>query len=185
MPEENPRGRILGRHRSQPRRGPSADSGELGLISDRNFLEQYYEQEWDEEKDQTTGVEMSNGQRGDHSWSISSDVRANDFFTQTEWLPRFDHFWLGHPLLSDWLNWTEHTNVGYAKLRTLTEPLNPLADWPRRIRSPGKWALTSNGKACGPPRARNCRCRLDWAPTQDRAVRAGRGRLLEAGSGRQ
>ncbi len=95
----------------------------MGLISDRNFLEQYYEQEWDEEKDETTGVELLQ-QRGDHSWSVSADVRANDFFTQTEWLPRFDHFWIGHPLLSNWVNWTEHTNVGYARLRTLTEPLN-------------------------------------------------------------
>jgi hypothetical protein len=114
---------VLGRHRSRHGDGYQL-SAELGLISDRNFLEQYYEQEWEEEKDETTGVEFKRT-RGDHSWAISADVRANDFFTQTEWLPRFDHFWLGHPLLSNWLNWSEHTNVGYAKFRTLTAPLNP------------------------------------------------------------
>jgi len=123
IPEQNPRGRILGRHRSRWGAGNQL-TGELGLISDRNFLEQYYEEEWDEEKDQTTGIEFKRTLEN-HSWSISADGRANDFFTQTEWLPRFDHFWLGQPLLSNWLVWNEHTNVGYAKLRTLTEPLNP------------------------------------------------------------
>ncbi len=99
-------------------------TAELGVISDRNFLEQYYEQEWDEEKDESTGIEYKRS-RSDHSWSISSDIRPNEFFTQTEWLPRFDHFWIGHPLLSNWLNWTEHTNVGYGRFLTLSPPLNP------------------------------------------------------------
>ena len=52
-PETDQRGRILGRHR-QFAHGLEF-TGELGWISDRNFLEQYYEQEWDQEKDQTTG----------------------------------------------------------------------------------------------------------------------------------
>ena len=99
-------------------------TAELGYISDRNFLEQYYEDEWDREKDQTTGI-MLKKRVNNHSWSFSSDARVNDFFTQTEWLPRFDHYWLGQPLFGSRLTWYSHSNVGYPKLRTASEPLNP------------------------------------------------------------
>ena len=62
VPEADPRGRILGRHRWRHDEGAQL-TAELGLISDRNFLEQYYEQEWDEEKDQTTGIEYKRQRR--------------------------------------------------------------------------------------------------------------------------
>ena len=38
-----------------PARRLASSPAELGLISDRNFLEQYFEQEWDTFKDQSTG----------------------------------------------------------------------------------------------------------------------------------
>ena len=38
-------------------------SAELGWISDRNFLEEYYKSEWDELKDETTGVELKQHHR--------------------------------------------------------------------------------------------------------------------------
>lgn len=122
-PDTDFRGRILGRHR-QHLPGDWQFSGELGLISDRNFLEQYFEQEWDEQKDQTTGIELK---RYDEtmSYSITSDVRLNDFFTQTEWLPRLDHYWLGQDVF-DVLTYSAHTNVGYAKLQTSDGPEDPI-----------------------------------------------------------
>ena len=67
--------------------------GAVGWISDRNFLEEYYKNEWDNHKDETTGLELKRIS-GNSSWSITADVRINDFFTQTNWLPRADHFWL-------------------------------------------------------------------------------------------
>ena len=70
--------------------------------------------EWDELKDETTGLELK--RLGENSsWSISADVRVNDFFTQTDWLPRADHFWLGQPLFDDTFTWYEHSSVGYAQ----------------------------------------------------------------------
>ena len=102
-------------------------TAELGKLSDRNFLQQFYEQEWDELKDQTTGVELKR-LRENRSWSISADLRLNDFFTQTEWLPRGDHFWLGQDVFTG-LTWYEHTCVGYGRLRRLDAPANP-ADQP-------------------------------------------------------
>lgn len=122
-PEETFRYRILGQHRQYFGEGWQV-TGELGLISDRNFLEQYFEQEWDQNKDQTTGIEIK---RYDEtmSYSLTSDVQVNDFFTQTEWLPRVDHFWLGQDVF-DTLTYNAHTNVGYANLRVATIPTDPI-----------------------------------------------------------
>ncbi len=109
-------------------------SAELGWISDRNFLEQYYEREWDELKDQITGVELKR-LVDNSSWSITADYRINDFFTQTDWLPRADHFWLGQPLLGDVLTWYEHTHVGYARFHAADTP-DRLLPWERTATLP-------------------------------------------------
>ncbi len=121
--EDSLRGRILARHR-QVLPADFQFTGELGAVSDRNFLEQYYEQEWDQEKDQTTGVELKRRVEN-HSTSITADARVNDFFTQTEWLPRVDHFWIGQPVLGDLLTWTEHSSIGYGRLETAEAPTIP------------------------------------------------------------
>lgn len=119
QPEREFRGRVFGQHRHNLLNGLQI-TGEAGYISDRNFLEQYFEQEWDQNKDQTTGVELK--QFFDHgTLSVTSDVRLNDFFTQTEWLPRGDHFTLGRSFLEH-IQWFEHSHVGYARLKTADLP---------------------------------------------------------------
>lgn len=123
VPEKDLRYRLFGQHR-QDVFGDYRLTAEVGLLSDRNFLEQYYEWEWDQLKDQNTGVELKRT-IDNLSWSVSSDVRVNDFFTQTEWLPRGDHFWLGQSLWEDRLTWSEHTSGGFARLKTASTPLDP------------------------------------------------------------
>ena len=120
---ENYRYRLLAKHR-QKIWGDVQLTGEVGLISDRNFLEQYFEREWDEQKDQTTGVEIRRP-TNNRSWSVSADVRPNPFFTQTEWWPRGDHYWLGESILGGLLTWYEHSTVGYGRLRKADAPKFP------------------------------------------------------------
>ncbi|HEY2840286.1 MAG TPA: hypothetical protein VGJ26_14110, partial [Pirellulales bacterium] len=120
---KDPRGRALGRNR-QYLPGGFVVSGEVGWISDRNFLEQYFENEWDRNKDYDTDLELKR-YRDNTSWSILGSVRLNDWFTQTQWLPRGDHFWLGQPLLGDRLTWFEHSSAGYANMRIAAEPTDP------------------------------------------------------------
>ena len=48
-PEEDYRFRLFGQHRQRLQNGWEV-TGEVGWISDRTFLEQYYEREWDELK---------------------------------------------------------------------------------------------------------------------------------------
>ena len=117
-------------------------SAELGWISDRNFLEEYYEREWDELKDQTTGLELK--QRIDNrSWTINADTRLNGFFTQTEWYPRLDHFWLGQSLFNDVFTWYEHSSAAYARYRIAGEPEDPAQ---QAVFNPLPWEITSKGE---------------------------------------
>lgn len=124
VPEEDFRGRVFAQHRQDLDNGFQF-SAELGLISDRNFLEQYYEQEWDQNKDQTTGLQLKRI-FGNQSINVSGNVRLNDFFLETEWVPRLDHFIVGQPLLLDRLSWTAHTHAGYGRVRTADAPQDPV-----------------------------------------------------------
>jgi lipopolysaccharide export system protein LptA len=125
---ENPsirdRGRALGNFRwTLPEKFQL--TAEVGYISDRNFLEQYYEYEWDQQKDSTTDL-MLKRTVDNRSWSVNTDVRVNPFFTDTNWLPRGDHFLLGRSLLGgltgDRLTYYEHSSAGYAQ--------NKITDFP-------------------------------------------------------
>jgi lipopolysaccharide export system protein LptA len=119
-PEEERRGRLYGRHRHEFAPGFTL-RGEIGYISDRNFLEQYYEREWDTEKDQTTGFWLERN-IGTRSYNLTTDIQVNDFFAQTTWLPRYDQFTLGQPIFNDRGVWFGHTHAGYAKLRPANAP---------------------------------------------------------------
>ena len=120
VPEEEFRGRSVGRHRHDFGPG-NVLRAELGFISDRNFLEQFYEREWDTEKDATTGLWLERN-IGTQSFNISADFQINDFFTQTSWLPRFDHFMIGQPLFGDRAVWHNRSSIGYARLRAAESP---------------------------------------------------------------
>jgi len=122
-PEEDYRFRLFGRHRSQLPNGFQL-TGELGWISDRNFLEQYFENEYDTLKDMTTGLELK--QVVDSmSWSIFANAHVNDFFTETQWTPLLEHNWLGVSLFQNTFTWYSHTSIGYADYGVATVPTDP------------------------------------------------------------
>lgn len=136
-PEDEFRGHVRVQHR-QFLPGGFHLSGEIGWISDRNFLEQYYEEEWDQEKDQTTGLELKRLTEN-RSLNFSADAQINDFFTKTEG-PRVDHFLLGGSFFANRLTWYQHTHVGYPRLETArlsTDPLDPASSLP--------WETTTGG----------------------------------------
>lgn len=133
------RGRVLGQHRHYLP-NDFVLSAEVGLASDFNFLEQYYEQEWDTLKDSSTGIELKRYVENS-SWSVTADARPNGFVTDTEWL-RADHFLLGQSLLFDRLTWHEHTSVGYARMQTTAPPADPAQV---AVISPNPWAAEVEG----------------------------------------
>ncbi len=117
------RGRVLGRNRLYL--SPNIElMAESGYITDRNFLEQYFEREWDTEKDFTSGLRLRR-YNGNRMFDISGQARVNDFFTETESLPKLDHYWLGQDLFREQFTFSASSSVGYLHQRTASTPLNP------------------------------------------------------------
>ncbi len=132
-PEEKFRGRVFWNHRQKLVGGWLDDwtvEGEVGWISDRTFMEEYYENEWDNNKDQLTGLELKR-LFDNKSLSIAANGRLNDFFTQTQWLPRGDFYWLGESLFDDTTTLYSHSSAAYANIGIATPPTNPtlLSQW--------------------------------------------------------
>lgn len=123
-PSETLRGRTYSRNRFFI--SPNTElMVETGFISDDNFLEQYFENEWDQDKDLSTAARLRN-YRGNQMFELSAAARVNDFFTETESLPEIDHYWLGQDLFGERLTWHEHTSVGYVHQRVASTPTDPV-----------------------------------------------------------
>ncbi len=117
------RGIVDAQHRHQFLNGIELQA-EAGYASDRNFREQYYEQQFDTGKDLEMYLGMT--QRYDQlAWSIWGRPSVNDFEYTTQWLPRGDLFVLGTPLLSNILSYSSHSSVGYAQLDNAAPPPDP------------------------------------------------------------
>ena len=97
---------------------------EIGLLSDRNFLEQFYEREFDTNKDNETLL-YAKQTHGNAAWSAMIRGRVNDFTTTTETLPRGDLFLLAEPLMNGLFTWSSHTSAGYYRLRPGDAPSDP------------------------------------------------------------
>jgi len=120
FPDRTFRGRSFWRHRQDL--GGSTDSffggwqarGTAGWISDMNFLEEYYEAEWEEGYEQRTWLDLRRPIEN-RELRLLSSVRVNPFFTQSEWWPRLDHYWMAQPLLNDAVSWYEHSSISYVR----------------------------------------------------------------------
>lgn len=123
---ENNRGRLTWRHRQELPDGFQL-RGEFGALSDRNYLEQYYEQEFDTGKDIETLAALQQ-QLDNWQWSVLVRPQLFDFENNTQWLPRGDFTFLGEPLLGGWLSWSSHSMAGYAQLHQADSPPDPVAD---------------------------------------------------------
>ncbi len=123
-PEQSTRGRALLRHQHYLPNDVEFIA-ELGYLSDRNFLEQYFENEWDQDTDHHSGLAL-NKYYYNNLFSLSANGQVNDFFQETEELPRFGHYLLGGSVLSNLLTYNAHNRVGYAKLNVADAPINPI-----------------------------------------------------------
>jgi len=84
--EENKRGRIRTQNRVELGDGHLLDL-ELSYITDRHFLDEYYESEFKTDKEQETYAYFHKAQ--DHqSYSLLGRFRLNDFDSQNEYIPQ-------------------------------------------------------------------------------------------------
>jgi lipopolysaccharide export system protein LptA len=123
IPADNNRGRVLLRHDLflSPE---TVFQGEIGYVSDRNYLEQYYEWEFDRGKDQET---LGYLRHFHENWAWSALVRpqTNPFEYNTQWLPRGDMYALGEPVFNTPLRWFTHTWAGYGAQPGVQLPSDP------------------------------------------------------------
>ena len=126
-PNDN-RGRLLWRDRIEwsPHTTITKEAGDI-FNDDRNFLEQYYEDEWDRGKDLENKYVLDH-QFNNFTASLLGAFRANDFSNQTDWLPRADLTILGQNVFQSPLSWSSHSSVGYARLHQASGPPDPIAD---------------------------------------------------------
>ena len=123
IPEEDIRGRTILQHRHDFAPGYQLRA-ELGYISDRNFLEQFYEREWDTNKDATTGFWLERNV-GTNSYNLTGDLQVNDFFTQTSGI-EYSQFKLGEPVFNNRGIWHASAHAGYQRLRQADTPTDPI-----------------------------------------------------------
>ncbi len=119
-PSTDQRWRIKWRHRHHLPIGTRINA-ELGILSDRNFLEQYFEREFDSSKDQENLLyaTQSLDPWGMGNWGVELLGMApiNDFETQTGWYPKADLWGLSEPLFDGRLSWSSHTMAGYGDIQ--------------------------------------------------------------------
>lgn len=87
---------------------------QIAYLSDQNFQEQYYKQEFDMGTNQETFAYLYGG-RGNSFGSLWVEPNlARDWMTETQWLPRVDGDLIGQSLLYDRLLYTGRANAGWA-----------------------------------------------------------------------
>jgi hypothetical protein len=121
-PHPDARGRFFWRHYEELPDDFTLNF-QVSVLSDKNFLEQYWKNEFDLERNSDTFVYLKQ-QRDNWAWSVLTQPGIRNWVTETEWLPRVDGYLLGQPLL-DWFSYNVHANAAYARLRTTDVPPPP------------------------------------------------------------
>lgn len=96
-------------------------TGQFGTSSDRNYLAQYFEQEWYTSPNPETSLELKQT-TDNRSFGIEMKYGLDKFYTQTNSLPQLDHYWMGQPLWCNKLIWYEHTKLAYDQFKTTNSP---------------------------------------------------------------
>lgn len=143
-PETDDRYRLKWRHRHDLPMSARVQA-ELGIVSDRNFLEQYFESEFDADKDQENllyaAQTLDPWGAGNWGWELLGKAPINDFETTTGWYPKADLWGLSEPLFDGWLTWSSHTQAGYGDI----EPADPFDYADERFFDPLPYAPDSEG----------------------------------------
>lgn len=123
IPFEHPlwRGRILSRANVQDLPDGFTVQSQLALISDQNFIEQYFLNEWLTDYNQETFLYVKQ-QQEQWAWNLLVEPRLRRWTTEASALPRADGWLLGQKLFDDWVTMNVRGSAGYFMLRTPDRP---------------------------------------------------------------
>ncbi len=116
------RGRFLARHRQELGEDFTV-LAQVSYLSDRNFLEQYYKREFDNDPNQETYLWVQQ-QVDDWAWTINVQPHIRPWVTETAWLPRLNGYLIGHSFF-DRLTYFVHASAGWANFHP-TSDINPI-----------------------------------------------------------
>ena len=98
---------------------------EIGYITDRNFLEEYRERQFDTGKDVETRAVFNQNLSSNSAYTIQGRTQFNGFENNTQWLPRGDLYFLGESFLNNIVNYSSHSSVGYGVMNSAAYPTDP------------------------------------------------------------
>ena len=122
-PEQELRGRFQWQHRQFLPYNWQLTT-EVGYMSDKNFLESYYRNEFNVDKEQETLVHVK---RIEDNWGLSflGKTRINDFVNTLEELPSAEFHWTGQSFFDDTLTFYSDTQVSRLRQRYDSSYIDP------------------------------------------------------------
>jgi hypothetical protein len=122
VPIEHPRyrGRFFESFNAQDMPDGFSFQGMASLLSDRNYMEQFYQWEFLNGLNQSTFAYLKQ-QQNNWMWSLLVEDEQVPWMTRTEWLPRVDGYLLGETLFDRFV-YNGHASAGYARLRVTDQP---------------------------------------------------------------
>lgn len=124
------RGRISARHMQRLLGDDAPDDMDLryqiegAYLSDRNFLEEYYKRLFDTGYDQET-LFYGIYQKQNRALTLQTEVNLQNWYTETQWLPKLEYTRLGDSFLNNWVNVSMRSGIDYANTHTAVEVANP------------------------------------------------------------
>ncbi len=97
---------------------------EVAYASDRNFIEEYYKQLFDTGSDQET-LAYGQWQKDNQYANIWTEANLQNWYTDTQWLPRVDYYRLGDSFFDSLFTYYTHSGVDYASIHTDVMVNNP------------------------------------------------------------
>lgn len=125
VPVDHPdfRGRIFGNLNVQEMPLGFSVQAQVAALSDQNFLEQYYPNDFLNGPDQETFLYVKQ-QNGIWAWTGLAEANLQPWMTHTNWLPKADGYVLGLKIF-DLFTYNVHGSAGYGQVRpTDTNPFN-------------------------------------------------------------
>jgi len=92
------------------------------LLSDQNYLEQYYKNEFDTDPVQTTSIYLHQNLGFNMAGGILGQTNILPWYTDTNWLPKAD-YWITGQSFFDLLSYNTQFGAGYAQLKTSDVPM--------------------------------------------------------------
>jgi hypothetical protein len=118
------RGRFFWRQNVQDLPEGFSVQSQISVLSDPNYLEQYFKTEFDNDINQETFLYVKQ-QQDNWAWTLLAEQRIRYWVTETSWLPRADGWLLGQSFF-DIFTYNVHGSAGYAQLQPTGFPPPPV-----------------------------------------------------------